>query len=63
MESFYSLRQNHALDSRHWHTREDLQLAVVTWIESNRHRRRRQRVLEWTTPIEFETLHLALKAA
>jgi transposase InsO family protein len=63
MESFFSLRQNNVLDSQRWQTREDLQLAVVTWIEWKYHRRHRQRVLGRTTPIVFETLDLALKAA
>ena len=32
MESFFSLLQNNVLDSRRWATREDLRLAIVTWI-------------------------------
>jgi len=63
MESFFSLLQNNVLDTRRWQTREDLHLAIVTWIESKYHRRRRQRVLGRMTPIEYETLELALKAA
>jgi transposase InsO family protein len=63
MESFNSLLQNNVLDTRRWETREDLQLAIVTWIERTYHRRRRQRALGKMTPIEFEALDLALKAA
>jgi transposase InsO family protein len=63
MESFNSLLQNNVLDTRRWETREDLQLAIVTWIERTYHRRRRQRALGKMTPIEFEALDVVLKAA
>jgi putative transposase len=63
MESFNSLLQNNVLDTRRWETREELQLAIVTWIERTYHRRRRQRALGKMTPIEYEALDLALKAA
>lgn len=36
--------------------------AIVTWIESTYHRRRRQRRLGRVTPIEFETIETALQA-
>jgi putative transposase len=57
MESFFSLLQNNVLDTRRWETREDLRLAIVTWIERTYHRRRRQRTLGKLTPSEFETLY------
>ncbi len=44
------------LDTRRWETRDELRLALVTWIEAKYHRRRRQRGLGRLTPIEFETL-------
>ena len=56
MESFFSLLQNNVLDTRRWTTREDLRLAIVTWIERTYHRRRRQRRLGRLTPIEYETI-------
>lgn len=43
--------------SEHWVTREELRLAIETWIERTYHRRRRQRVLGKLTPIEFETIY------
>jgi putative transposase len=49
MESFFSLLQT-------WTTREDLRIAIVTWIEKTYHRRRRQDALGRLTPIEFETI-------
>ena len=37
-------------------TRDELRLAIITWIETTYHRRRRQGTLGRLTPIEFETL-------
>lgn len=55
MESFFALLQNNVLDRQAWKTREDLTVAVISWIETTYHRRRRQRGLGRMTPIEFET--------
>ena len=55
MESFFALLQNNALDRRTWTTREELRIAIVTWIEHTYHRRRRQDRLGRLTPIQFET--------
>ncbi|MCV7090732.1 IS3 family transposase, partial [Mycobacterium interjectum] len=33
MESFFSLLQKNVLDRRRWDTREQLRIAIVTWIE------------------------------
>jgi putative transposase len=57
MESFFGLLQNNVLDRRRWATREQLRLAIITWIERTYHRRRRQRRLGRLTPIEFEMLY------
>ncbi|GAB3034142.1 integrase [Mycobacterium bourgelatii] len=56
MESFFSLLQKNVLDRRHWTTREELRIAIVTWIERTYHRRRRQAALGRLTPIEFEAI-------
>ena len=56
MESFFSLLQKNVLDRKRWATREELRLAIVTWIEATYHRRRRQRSLGRLTPIEFEAI-------
>jgi len=56
MESFFSLLQNNVLDRRRWPTREQLRVAIVTWIERTYHRRRRQLTLGRLTPIEYETI-------
>ena len=56
MESFFSLLQKNVLDQRAWHTRDQLRLAIVHWVEDRYHRRRRQRRLGKLTPIEFETI-------
>jgi transposase InsO family protein len=63
MESFFALLQNNVLDRRRWQTREDLRLAIITWIEKTYHRRRRQRRLGRLTPIEYETINRAATAA
>ena len=42
--------------------REDLSVAIVTWIERTYHRRLRQRGLGRLTPIEYETLNTAAEA-
>jgi transposase InsO family protein len=63
MESFFALLQRNVLDRQRWATREDLRLAIITWIERTYHRRRRQRRLGRLTPIEFETLTQAAHAA
>ena len=51
------------LDRQRWATREELRLAIVVWIERTYHRKRRQRRLGKLTPIEFETINVALTAA
>ncbi len=63
MESFFSLLQKNVLDRQRWSTREQLRLAIVTWIEKTYHRKRRQRRLGKLTPIEFETINQAAYAA
>ena len=63
MESFFSLLQKNVLDTRRWETREELRLAIVTWIETKYNRRRRQRALGKLTPVEFEMIYATADAA
>ncbi len=63
MESFFALLQKNVLDRQRRETKEDLRLAIVTWIERTYHRNRRQRALGRTTPIEFEILGQAATEA
>ena len=42
MESFFALLQKNVLDRKRWRTREELRIAIITWIERTYHRRRRQ---------------------
>ena len=63
MESFFALLQKNVLNRQRWDTREELRLAMITWIEKTYHRRRRQRALGKLTPIEFELLHHQLATA
>ena len=55
MECFFSLLQKTVLDRPRWNTREELRIAIVTWIERTYHRRR-QVGLGRLTPIEFEAI-------
>jgi transposase InsO family protein len=56
MESFFALLQRNVLDRRRWASRQDLRIAIVTWIERTYHRRRRQAALGRLTPVEYETI-------
>jgi len=56
MESFFALLQNNVLNRRSWETRDQLRLAIITWIERTYHRRRRQRALGKLTPVEVEAI-------
>jgi len=56
MESFFSLLQNNVLNRQRWRTRDELRIAIVTWIERTYNRRRRQQTLNRLTPIEYETI-------
>ena len=56
MESFFSLLQKNVLNRRQWASREQLRIAIITWIERTYHRRRRQARLGRLTPIEFEAI-------
>ena len=63
MESFFALLQKNVLD-RHprWATRDELRIAIVTWIERTYHQRRRQPALGRLTPIEYEMINTAQTA-
>ncbi len=56
MESFFVLVQKNVLNRHAWATREELRIALVTWIERTYHRRRRQVALGRLTSIEYETI-------
>ena len=63
MESFFALLQKNVLNSKRWKTREELRLAIATWIERTYNRRRRQCGLGRLTPVEYETIYSVAKAA
>ena len=62
MKSFFSLLQPNVLDRQKWTTREELRIAVVTWIERTYHRQRRQARLGRLTPTEYEAIMTTLAA-
>lgn len=51
-----SLLQKNVLNRRTWATRDELRIAIVTWIERTYHRRRRQKRLHGLTPVEYEAI-------
>jgi len=56
MESFVALLQQNVLNRQRWATRDELRIAIVTWIERTYHRRRRQALLGKLTPTEYEVI-------
>ena len=56
MESFFALLQKNVLNRRPWTTRDQLRIAIVSWIERTYQRRRRQARLGRLTPIEYEAI-------
>ena len=56
MESFFSLLQKNVLNRQRWATRDQLRIAIITWIERTYHQRRRQPALGRLTPTEYETI-------
>ena len=48
--------QRNVFNRQAWTAREDLRLAIITWIERTYHRRRRQRALGKLTPVEYEAV-------
>jgi putative transposase len=62
MESFFALLQNNVLNRHRWTTRQQLRIAIITWIERTYHRRRRQTRLGRLTPIEYEAIMITPQA-
>jgi putative transposase len=56
------LLQKNVLNRQRWQTRDQLRLAIVTWIEKTYHAARQDR-LGRLTPVEFETLLQTAHAA
>jgi putative transposase len=56
MELFFALLQKNVLNRQTWTTREQLRVAIITWIERTYHHRRRQRALGKLTPVEYEAV-------
>ena len=51
-----SLLKKNVLNRRTWATRDELRIAIVTWIERTYDRRRRQKRLHGLTPVEYEAI-------
>ena len=50
LESFISLLRKNVLDTRRWETRDELRLAIVTWIETNTTGDDGWRYSRWASP-------------
>ena len=59
MESFFALLQKNVLNRGSWATREELRIAIVTWIERTYHRRRRQASHGRLIPAQDESIMTA----
>jgi putative transposase len=62
-ELCHSLLQKNVLNTRRWETREELRLAIITWIDKKYHRQRRKRRLGKMTLVEFRALDKATRTA
>lgn len=63
MESFWGSMQVELLDRRTWATRDQLANAIFEWIEAWYNPHRRHSALGYQSPISYETLYAANKAA
>jgi putative transposase len=54
-ESFFGSLQLELLDEHHWHSREQLALAIFDWIEAWYNPRRRHSYCDMLSPIDYET--------
>jgi putative transposase len=58
-ESFFGSLQLELLDEHHWHSREQLALAIFDWIEAWYNPRRRHSYCNMLSPIDYETVTAA----
>jgi transposase InsO family protein len=59
IESFFGTLKTELIDRRRWHTREEVSVAVLSYIEGWYNPHRLQKALGWRSPLEFEAHHLA----
>jgi putative transposase len=58
-ESFFGTLQLELLDEHHWHSRDQLALAIFDWIEAWYNPRRRHSYCDMLSPIDYETPNAA----
>jgi putative transposase len=58
-ESFFGTLQLELLEEHHWHSREELALAIFDWIEAWYNPRRRHSYCNMLSPIDYETANAA----
>ena len=59
MESFFGTLKTELIDRRRWHTRQEISVAVLSYLEGWYNPKRLQKALGWRSPLEFEAHHLA----
>jgi putative transposase len=59
MESFFGTLKIELIDRRRWHTRNEIEVAVLSFIEGWYNPKRLQQALGWRSPLEYEAHHLA----
>ena len=59
MESFFGTVKIELIDRRRWHTRHEVEIAVLSYLEGWYNPTRLQRALGWRSPLEYEAHHQA----
>ena len=59
IESFFGTLKIELIDRRRWHTRGELDTAVLSYLEGWYNPRRLQQALGWRSPLEYEAHHQA----
>ena len=59
VESFFGTLKTELIDRRRWHTRNEIETAVLSYLEGWYNPRRLQHALGWRSPLEFEAHHHA----
>ena len=59
VESFFGTLKTELIDRRRWQTRNEIEIAVLSYLEGWYNPRRIQQALGWRSPLEFEAHHRA----
>ncbi len=59
IESFFGTLKTELIERRRWHDRQEVSIALLSYIEGWYNPRRLQKALGWRSPLEFEAHHRA----